>query len=379
MALKTNSIWIALCCICNIACTSVNEYYDDIEVIDVENAQVRSFQIQHSENGIKAIVLETSNECLIGDVEKIACNDEYIFVFDKSTHRILQFDINGNFQRVICQQGRSPQEMVEIKNMVLEGNYLYVHGLVRKILKFDINGDEVQIITMPNGAILDFYPATEASFWGHLYSDNSGSRDFYLTLLDSTLTVKGQWQRKNPNSIDINYGERYFFKNGQNQLFYYHHTTDDVCRLDNANVTPLYRFDFGDKTPDYEKISKVASTVDIRKELLGKYCIEGVMFVGDFLVFAYQEIKPSGETSIMQYGAYDTQLNKTYLSEEGLSSLPFYIHKATKKGVVVYQVLYPANLDESAFDRLQIICRQQLSVENNPIILIDTITHFTVQ
>ena len=65
--------------------------------------------------------LETREECLIGDIEKLVSDESFIFVFDKSNNVVLRFSQkNGAFLNGYGSKGRGPGEYTRLTDMSID-------------------------------------------------------------------------------------------------------------------------------------------------------------------------------------------------------------------------------------------------------------------
>ena len=62
-------------------------------------------------DSIEIIKLNTSDECLIGEIKQVSFTDQFIFVSDPYvSQKIFMFDKNGKFVKNIGRQGGGPGE-----------------------------------------------------------------------------------------------------------------------------------------------------------------------------------------------------------------------------------------------------------------------------
>ena len=68
-------------------------------VIPVNVAQNSPIRLSEISDEVKKIELETSEDCLIGHIAQVLCDDDRIFVFDAQSSRLLihVFDLGGAF------------------------------------------------------------------------------------------------------------------------------------------------------------------------------------------------------------------------------------------------------------------------------------------
>ena len=92
-------------------------------------------------SAINYIPLETSDECLLKDIIKVAVTDSHIAVWDWD--KVLLFDNNGRFITEIGKKGQGPEEYIQLCNFCfsLDGNKIYLLTADNgKCLEYDIKG-----------------------------------------------------------------------------------------------------------------------------------------------------------------------------------------------------------------------------------------------
>ena len=72
------------------------------------------------------IVLETTDDCLIGEASKIAFAHDTIIIADKVTNSVFFFDGNGKYISKINRVGRGPEEYVELTDMYVCDNRVLI-------------------------------------------------------------------------------------------------------------------------------------------------------------------------------------------------------------------------------------------------------------
>jgi hypothetical protein len=63
---------------------------------------------------VSYIPLQTTSECLIGEISKLVYTDKYIYVWDEMSNKLYQFDTKGQFVRQIGQIGEGPDRYSKI-------------------------------------------------------------------------------------------------------------------------------------------------------------------------------------------------------------------------------------------------------------------------
>ena len=97
-------------------------------------------------SSVKPILLETTDESSIGEIDKIHFYNNLIIIMDKSfANSIFIFDNDGHFIRKIGQVGNGPGEFASLADFTInrDGGYIYVlDNGTNKILAYDIKSGE---------------------------------------------------------------------------------------------------------------------------------------------------------------------------------------------------------------------------------------------
>lgn len=340
------------------------------KVIDVNNAQQTSVKFQGEIADV--IALESCDGAMIQDVTSLFVTEKYIVVFDKGAQQVLQFDLKGKFVRNMSRQGRGPNELIEIREVVVSENLLYLYGLGRKLLIINMEGEVVRNVRLENSDFLSFYPDNNDLLWTYMYSDSKGNREHYLTVLNADMDIIACSGKKHPKALHIQSPQKYFFFNSNESLFFHHHLSDCIYYLDKKIASPIYRFDFGDNEgPNYAKISTLWRDSDISAELTNKTSVGDMVFIGDYLLFSYS--KKKSDYATRNYGLFDTKENKTYVLSHSVE-LSFYLNKVHSEGTDFYRVIKPHWIKGKVLEEYEKRCGHKILEDDNPIIVIDKIT-----
>jgi hypothetical protein len=121
--------------------------------------------------GVKPIILETTNESLIGEISKLEIYEDFLFVLDnRIARKLFVFDKKGKFLKMIGSQGSAPGEYKYISDFAIdrESKFIYILDTgSQKINKYDINsGSFISSIKLSNPALCAI-----STFNGQIYTD----------------------------------------------------------------------------------------------------------------------------------------------------------------------------------------------------------------
>ncbi len=256
--------------------------------ISIKFSQAKS-KIKLSDIVIKesfeVIPLETKENSLIGNIDKVVFTDDYIFVFDwLSSRAIFQFDTSGNFIRKIGKQGQGPGEYLMIYDFDVYNNKLIVLDMGYKLIYYTLEGEYVN-----QTELKDFVTGKLISLNKDLLAFNTtGSEPYELTIATPKGEVKNQYLPKlklrKPLGINSLYktANRTYFKTTYNDTVY--------KILESGNMISDYYIDYGNKALKIKEFEGLANADQKLKKNLYKYCNTVSLFDNNnfrYLTFTY--------------------------------------------------------------------------------------------
>lgn len=240
---------------CLFACNNSNTNNASVQsiVFDASEAQ-DSFDFGAiTDTSYQIIALETSDDFLIGEIEKIEIKNNKIIICDPMSRAVFLFNMDGSPHSKIFKPGRGPGEYMEISAMGVNDSVIIIFDNVsRKLMEFDFNGRLIQEAGL-NPDIwandifffndnLYLYAAWDEEEWGN-------SR---LYLIDDIVNQNYKHYLpfdKVPLAIG-NMGPSYSLCNNNASLIY--SGCDTVFSiLKDGTVSPSYVFDFKGKRAKY--------------------------------------------------------------------------------------------------------------------------------
>lgn len=198
----------------------------------------------------KVVKLETTNESLIGRIDKLVFYKGDIYILDKKQNKIFVFDKLGVFQRVVNHFGQGHGEYTSLVDFQIEDDLIYLldqYGA--KLLVYDLDDKLIKIEKARKAksvAVLDEGYAYNVEFG---LADNTLQKDYY-----SYYYVEGEKEyfqnayNKNLLGFSCSLGEGHnsFYK--KNGTFYTHFPFNDtIYNVENNGMLQPYQvFKIGD-------------------------------------------------------------------------------------------------------------------------------------
>ncbi|MGE0929271.1 6-bladed beta-propeller [Peijinzhouia sedimentorum] len=216
------------------------------------------------------IFLETTNEALIGRIDKIIVHDDQIFVLDiRVAKSIFIFNTSGEFQGKINNIGDGPGQFFLPFDMGfnVETNRIEIMDVrLRKILSFNTKGGFIEEWRIEE-QLVDFYPLSKDNYVFHRDGRKFeiGEKHNLLRLSDRSNTkvlLEGVSDFGVTDYLPINNN----LMSTYNRLLYIHPMHDTIYEVNNEEIRPAYFINFGNKKLPAEV--KEMSMMDLRNKVL---------------------------------------------------------------------------------------------------------------
>ena len=126
------------------------------------------------------IPLETTEDNIIGNIDKISITDEYMYILDKQQAMIFVFDKAGRYINKIAHQGRALGEYQSISDFAVSCSYLYCLSRInKKIFVYDFNAAFVRSCNL-NDWYSSFCVVNDSLMY--LFSDENNEQYFNYVL-----------------------------------------------------------------------------------------------------------------------------------------------------------------------------------------------------
>lgn len=199
--------------------------------------------LENIKSDIKCTVLEYSDKSIIsGVLQKVICDDNYIYTLEYGYGKIFQFEHNGKFVREISRQGRAVNEFTRVSDIHIgKDNNLYIYDIMGKTLIFDTKGNFIKNEKVPFGLLK--YVLQSDDFLYESYQAVSGMEQNCLTIInlagDTIRSFPNHYKFKfdagkiNEYSPGLDYMSLYKFND---EIVYNQHLSDSVFTVD-----PIYK------------------------------------------------------------------------------------------------------------------------------------------
>jgi hypothetical protein len=322
------------------------------------------------------ISLETNEESLIAQIDKLYYTNDGIIIFDQKAMNIFLFDTDGKFIRKIGSRGAGPDEYSFINDIQFSPSetVIYAHERFRNsIYKYSLSGELLEKSPMSPFSFNSFYKTGEG-YWVYSCFESNNPGKYNLMLLDENLkTVKKAFfpQKKfiNPTFSST------FMTNESGQLFFIYPSSNIVYELYRETAIPFVQIDFGDRTMPYDKIIQLENMGDYDK-LIGEKTylgeISNYKITGQSFFFSFRE---TGFNVVSQtYNCYcDLSAKKIDLYKNPFIRSMNYPVSTTllyaSDSILIYP-MYPEVLSEDSFALINKTLSDPIQFDSNPVLII---------
>lgn len=200
------------------------------------------------------IVLETTDDCLIGKISKIAYSNDTIIIADEQTNSVFIFDGNGKFITKIHRVGRGPEEYLELTDVFVCDHHILVLDYEQsKVCCYNFKGKCLYHFDCKDGEYI-------AEHDGRIFiaTDWSGCEDWNNCLIaefdPAGNMVNTYFKAEEKDSERAVHDDNEFFIKTDNGLDAHLISKNIVYSLNGNNFEPNYKVDFG----EYEMPDEIA-------------------------------------------------------------------------------------------------------------------------
>ncbi|MFV0591163.1 MAG: 6-bladed beta-propeller [Draconibacterium sp.] len=215
----------------------------DLITIDVDNiGKGRNIMFSEIFKQVKLVPLETTRECLIGNIDQLLIENDTIYVMDQRIAKSLfVFDKTGKFIRKIGRQGKGPGEYISPRSFAIDNKNrrINVYG-VSKILNYTLNGDFMNEINTRGRSVKEI-----ANLDGIIYVDHDpipqDKNSTLLTAYDKDGKEVNTWLPNGQYNHGFQQHSGYFFHliKTPYDIKYIRPFFDTIFCINNQQLTPF--------------------------------------------------------------------------------------------------------------------------------------------
>nr|WP_320153938.1 6-bladed beta-propeller [uncultured Draconibacterium sp.] len=309
---------------------------------------------------VQYIPLETNSSCLIGRIDKMLISNDKLYILDKSSSKkLFVFELTGKFIQTIGEQGKGPQEYIQITDFSIDEakDEIVLLDNNRNLLIYNLNGEFIKSKKLSKKNFFQNLCIYKHSYY--LYTNN----------------LKGNSDKYSIFTYDNNFDEK--------KLFYYSDHCDFLHPVDNPilhNKKGLYYLDIFNKVI-YEKIKNefekkylfdfdgnytpldIANSSELFFQNYSEHCLLQRYVVGDRYIYIQILNKAKYNVGIIDMDKDSFILYKK-ISSEKIAFRPPHCYYNSK----FYSTIEPGIVLDNPNSFKHLIDKQLINANSNPII-----------
>jgi hypothetical protein len=248
-----NTLFVMFSCLI-LACTEQksSSNADHIIYFDTKKSLDR-FDMENLTNGTFSIIpLETTDDCLIANIDKIEIKNNRIYIMDQLAQSVYVFDMDGKYLDKIHKHGQGPGEYTNLSYMtVTDSSIIVIDHFAERHLEYNllslnyVRGEKI----FDKIWVTDLFYLNGSTYYINDWS-NSATGKFRLFSMkhNSDNFEKYLPFEKEPISLGIN-GPVYAINGNEASLIY--SGDDNIYRIRDGKVFLEYEVKFNDKKVEY--------------------------------------------------------------------------------------------------------------------------------
>ena len=203
--------------------------------------------------------LETSEECLVGEVYKLSCRNKKYYILDRHLQKALfVFDEEGKFRNRIGRRGRGPGEFIEPTDFIVSDSTVTVFDMFgHKLLYYNPDGTFIRSVRLPY-SIYEIESGGDGSAIYAVGGDNSkcdSLKNYELLEIGPEGDIRAKVYK---NKYSMDFSNKYDLQGFDEDVIYKKAFRPAVYMLRDKNLYAKYIFDIPSHAlpGDYEKLCR---------------------------------------------------------------------------------------------------------------------------
>jgi len=269
---------IIICILVSVLLPSCTETTDSVTTISFNpKAKKRSVFKTGLIKSIRLVKLE-SDSCIIGDIDKIICNDSLLYILDRYIAKeVFIFTKNGRFVNKISRQGHGKYEYTQLWDIFFDKDKEELCLLSRydqKLLSFTPDGKKVlRVSKLPR--MYDCVLPTKNGYIGYMGNSipnpsmpyNIWTMDKSFNLLDGFVPVAPQLRGR--SHMDVRAMSAY-----KDIIYFKPEYNNNIYQIKDEKISPRYILDFGSRT--VPALSTIDRDVEMGLMILGLNTVSNI-------------------------------------------------------------------------------------------------------
>ncbi|WP_106832093.1 6-bladed beta-propeller [Parabacteroides pacaensis] len=217
----------------------------DIDSKDVKTLTLSSMEEAFNDTayfkGPQLVALETTDESLIANIDRVFMDDNKLFIYDLQLQEIFIFDVTGKYLSKISRKGKGPGEYIQITDFTIDPikkQILALCSIPHKRMYFTYDGTFIK----EESHTSSYYRLTTDGNYTYFEKITLNDSDYQLHILN-TKTGEKQEGLKPLNIQNFFYTNGNSFSRGKD-ILYVRRYDNSIYELKKGKIIEKYRVDF---------------------------------------------------------------------------------------------------------------------------------------
>jgi len=219
--------------------------------LDLEGGQD---EIKYSDvvDSLRYLTLETSDECLIGNISKITIDGNLMFILDTQTKTVFVYNLDGNFKYKINNIGRGVGEYISITASFIDiqkKQILVYDDTLNKVLKYSYSGKFINEVKQDKRILFDDFFVKASGEYVCFSTGMYRNKKYSVWKTDTLLNMKRAIKKVNPE-YRYPFNRKAIYNYCCNTLSYYDFYENKIYNVNDETVVCKLSFDLKQRISD---------------------------------------------------------------------------------------------------------------------------------
>lgn len=223
-----------------------NEALTDDPTVYTIDLNAESVEFMDQIESISIFGFEETEESLLNSSSLFFSYEDGVIVVDEVSGSVYKFDANGNYSGKFNRMGGGPEEYQSMQNTVYRDGLIETYDVLKqRISRYDLDGNFLSAFKLPYRANHVFFRNDNylLSVENEHRPDSLNNRIVFLDIAGKEYGQALPIDIPPPFPMRTNIND---FRMAEGQLLYAALLTDSVLLIDDTEVKPFIRFDFGE-------------------------------------------------------------------------------------------------------------------------------------
>lgn len=260
-----NLLLFSILFIISVSCSDPKSKDDSVSVQDISETVIHFDNVNNNpelskliKSPPKFVFLETSENSLIGKIDKVIVHEKLIFILDSFiAESVLVFDIEGKFIQRLSSKGEGPSQYKMPLDIFIENDQVWLLDNGREVKIFDLKGILIDNFKLDDFSAIKFQKSNDSDFFAFV----SGDIEDNLIVSDNNLNRIHSYFPYVDREVDMIILNSIFKSYDSGDIIYRRNHNDTLYSVKNDGKIKPYKFiNYGNNGIDYNSFLTLKSS-----------------------------------------------------------------------------------------------------------------------